>query len=160
VRSDDDIRKNVEAELRACPDVDETDIAVKVTHGTVTLTGFVRNLFHKYGAEDAVKRVAGVAAVANDIHVQSIPGHVSDPEIARRAVAAIRQQLPLCWEQIRPVVHHGSVTLQGTVEWIHQREEAAGAVRRLSGVVSVINSIALASGPQARGVPPQLTPSG
>jgi osmotically-inducible protein OsmY len=148
MRSDDDIRKNVEAELRCCPDVDETDIAVKVTRGTVTLTGFVRNVFHKYGAEDAVKRVAGVAAVANDIQLQSLLGAVSDPEIARQAVAAIKRQLPLCWEQIRPVVRQGSVTLEGTVEWIHQREEAEGAVRRLRGVVSVVNSIALASSPQ------------
>ncbi|HYB34185.1 MAG TPA: BON domain-containing protein, partial [Steroidobacteraceae bacterium] len=58
--------------------------------------------------------------------------------------------LPLCWEQIRPVVHQGSVTLEGTVEWIHQREEAEGAVRRLRGVVSVVNSIALASSPPSR----------
>jgi osmotically-inducible protein OsmY len=154
--SDDEIRASVEAELRACPDVDETDIAVKVTRGTVSLTGFVRSVFHKYGAEDAVKRVAGVAAVANDIQVQSLPGYVSDPEIARQAAAAIRRQLPLCWEQIRPVVRRGSVTLEGTVEWIHQREEAAGAVRRLRGVLSVVNSIALASSPQPRGLRRQL----
>lgn len=48
IRSDSEIKRNVEAELRCCPDVDETDIAVKVTGGAVTLTGFVRNFFHKY----------------------------------------------------------------------------------------------------------------
>jgi len=158
--TDDDIRASVEAELRACPDVDETDIAVKVTRGTVLLTGFVRNLFHKYGAEDAVTRVAGVVAVANDIQVQSLPDYVSDPEIARRAIAALRRQLPLCWEQIRPVVRRGRVTLEGTVEWIHQREEAAAAVGRLRGVVSVVNSIALASSAQSRGPLRQLTAAG
>lgn len=66
-RSDSDIRQNVEAELRCCPQVDETDIEVKVNGGIVTLTGYVRNFLHKYGAEDAAKRVAGVVAVANDI---------------------------------------------------------------------------------------------
>ena len=64
-RTDSDIQRQVEAELFACPDVDETDIAVKVTDGTVTLTGYARSLFDKYGAEDAVKRVRGVNAVAN-----------------------------------------------------------------------------------------------
>ena len=157
--TDDEIRAGVEAELRACPDVDETDIAVKVTRGAVLLSGFVRNLFHKYGAEDAVRRVAGVAAVANDIQVQSLPGYVSDPQIARQAVAAIRRQLPLCWEQIRPVVRRGSVTLEGTVEWIYQREEAAAAVRRLRGVVSVVNSITLASNPQPCALLARFTPT-
>ena len=46
-RSDTDIQHQVESELFACPDVDETDIAVKVTDGTVTLTGYARSFFDK-----------------------------------------------------------------------------------------------------------------
>ena len=144
-RSDAEIRTAVEEELRCCPDIDESDIAVKVTGGLVTLMGFVRNFFHKYGAEDAVMRVAGVTAVANDIQVLSPCAAASDPELARQVLAAIRRQLPLCWRQIRPVVRDGSVTLEGNVEWIHQRVEAEGAARRVRGVVSVTNSIALAA---------------
>jgi osmotically-inducible protein OsmY len=68
-RADSDIQRQVEAELFACPDVDETDIAARVTDGTVTLTGYARSLFDKHGAEDAVTRVRGVTAVANDIQV-------------------------------------------------------------------------------------------
>jgi len=63
-RADSDIQRQVESELFACPDVDETDIAVKVIRGAVTLTGFARSFFDKFGAEDAVKRVRGVTAVA------------------------------------------------------------------------------------------------
>jgi len=70
-RSDTEIKANVEAELSCCPNIDERGIAVRVSDGTVTLSGVVRNLFHKYGAEDAVRRVAGVAAVANQIRVQA-----------------------------------------------------------------------------------------
>ena len=69
-RADSEIQRQVESELFACPDVDETDIAVKVTAGTVTLTGFARSFFDKFGAEDAVKRVRGVTAVANAIEVR------------------------------------------------------------------------------------------
>lgn len=149
-RSDDDIKHNIEAELRCCPHVDETDIAVKVTEGIVTLTGYVRNFFHKYGAEDAVKRVAGVIAIANDIQIHAPQAAApSDPELAREAVAAIKRQLPACWEQIRPIVHQGSVTLEGVVGETYQREEAVGAVRRVRGVVCVINAIRLAPGAQA-----------
>ena len=148
MRSDSDIKHNVEAELRCCPNVDETDIAVKVTGGIVTLTGYVRNFFHKYGAEDAVKRVAGVVAIVNDIEIQASAA-VSDPELAREAVAAIKRQLPVYWEHIRPIVHQGSVTLEGMVDANYQREEAEGAVRRIRGVVCVVNAIGLAPGAQA-----------
>src|SRR5215469_12879211 len=67
VKSDSDIRCAVEAELSAHPLVDDTDIVVKVERGVVTLSGYVRTLFHKFGAEDAVKRVAGVVRVINTI---------------------------------------------------------------------------------------------
>ena len=150
VRSDSDIKCNVEAELRCNPCVDETDIAVKVTGGIVTLTGYVRNFLHKYGAEDAVKRVAGVVAIANDI--QLVAQHydvVSDPELAREALAAIKQRLPMYCEQIRPVVRQGIVTLEGVVDEHCQREEARAAVRGLRGVVCVINAISLTPAAQA-----------
>ena len=71
VRADGEVKQDVEAELRCHPDVDETNIAVEVMRGTVTLSGYVRNLFDKYGAEEAVRRVAGVLAVANDIAVRA-----------------------------------------------------------------------------------------
>src|SRR5271168_595245 len=41
--SENDIRQDVEAELKWSPDVDDTDIAVKVNGGAVTLTGYVRH---------------------------------------------------------------------------------------------------------------------
>lgn len=141
MKSDTDIRRDVEAELRWSPDVDETDIAVKVNSGEVTLSGYARNYLEKYQAETAVKRVKGVAAVANDIEIRPITGTPTDPEIARAAVAALRAELPLACENIRPIVKQGRITLEGTVEWHHQRERAEGAMRRLNGVTSLHNSI-------------------
>ena len=43
MRSDSEIKHDVEEELRWDPDIDPTDIAVAVKDGVVTLTGFVRN---------------------------------------------------------------------------------------------------------------------
>lgn len=150
-RSDTDIQRQVECELFACPHVDETDIAVKVTDGTVTLTGYARSFFDKYGAEDAVKRVRGVAAVANDIQV---PGRsaaaVTDPEIARAAVAAIRRALPQGSEGIMPLVREGVVTLEGVLDWNCERERAERVVREVHGVATVINAIMLTLGARRR----------
>jgi len=42
MKSDTDIKRDVEAELRWDPDIDATDIAVAVKGGVVALTGFVR----------------------------------------------------------------------------------------------------------------------
>jgi osmotically-inducible protein OsmY len=70
-KADREVKLAIEAELHCHPDVDETHIAVEVLCGSVRLSGHVRNLFDKYGAEDAVRRVAGVNAIANDITVRS-----------------------------------------------------------------------------------------
>ena len=42
MKTDSDIKRDVEAELKWDPDIDATDIAVAVKDGVVTLTGFVR----------------------------------------------------------------------------------------------------------------------
>lgn len=95
MRSDTDIKRDVEAELRFRPDIDERDIAVKVDNSVVTLTGFTQTFFDKQLAEDAVKRIAGVSGVANDIEVRlGDGGRLTDPEITRAAVQAIRSELP------------------------------------------------------------------
>jgi osmotically-inducible protein OsmY len=144
MRSDIDIKRDVEAELRWNPDIDATDIAVAVKNGVVTLTGFVRSYAQKLEAEQTAKRVTGVVAVANDIEVRlPIFNQRPDPEIARDAVAAIQNELPYSSDHIRVVVKDGWVTLEGWVEWNYQRERAERAVRRLRGVKGLTNLIQL-----------------
>lgn len=142
MKSDSEIMRDVEAELRWSPDFDETDVAVKVNDSVVTMTGFVHEFAEKYQAETAVKRVAGVAGVANDIEVR-LPSRdrVADPEIAREAVAALRHELPIACENIKVLLHQGRVTLEGAVEWGYQKEYAENAVRRLRDITGVSNLI-------------------
>lgn len=142
MRSDNDIRRDVEDELRWDPDIDATDIAVSVNNGVVTLAGFVRSYMQKYEAENDAKRVAGVVAVANDIEVR-LPNidERPAPDIARDAVAHVKSELPYAWDGIRVVVKSGWLTLEGEVEWYYQKERAEEAVRRVRGVIGVTNSI-------------------
>lgn len=144
MKSDTDIKEDVENELRWDPDIDATDMAVAVSKGVVTLTGFARSYSDKWGAEVAAKRVAGVLGVANDIEVR-LPGSDErpDPEIARDAVSAIKTQLPVSWEGVKVIVKSGWVTLEGELEWNYQRERAESAVRWLRGVKGVTNLIKL-----------------
>jgi osmotically-inducible protein OsmY len=144
MRSDIDIKRDVEAELRWNPDIDATDIAVSVKDGIVTLSGFVRSYAQKFEAEQTAKRVNGVRAVANDIEVRlPIFNQRPDPEIARDAVEEIQKNLPYASDHIGVVVRDGWVTLEGSVEWNYQRERAAQVVRRVRGVKGVTNLIEL-----------------
>ena len=91
-----------------------------------------------------MKRVVGVVGVANDLEVR-LPGidERPDPDIARDAVAAIRNELPFSSEHIRVTVKNGWITLEGEVEWHYQQEGAERAVRRLKGVKGISNLIKL-----------------
>jgi osmotically-inducible protein OsmY len=144
MRSDAEIEKDVKEELRWDPDLDASDIAVSVKNAVVTLTGFAKSFSDKLEAEAAVKRVAGVAGVANDLEVR-LPAadQRPDPEIARDAVAAIKSQLPISAEKIKVVVKNGWVTLEGEAEWQYQRTTAEAAVRKIKGVKGITNAILL-----------------
>ena len=144
MKTDNDIRRDVELELKWDPDIDATDIAVNVKTGVVTLTGFVRSYGQKYQAERDAKRVSGVVAVANDIEVRlPVIDQRPDPEIARDAAATLKNELPYSHQFIKAVVKAGRVGLEGDVEWNFQRERAENAVRRIKGVKGVTNMIVL-----------------
>jgi osmotically-inducible protein OsmY len=142
MRSDEDIKRDVEAELRWDPDIDATDVAVAVKNGVVTLTGFVRSYTQKYQAERDAKRVQGVLAVANDLEVRLPVIHQKpDPEIAREVVEEIKNELPYSYSMVKVVVNNGWVTLEGDVEWNYQKERAEAAARRVRGVKGITNFV-------------------
>jgi osmotically-inducible protein OsmY len=153
IKTDNDIRRDVEAELRWDPEIDDTDVAVKTTNAVVTLTGFVHSYVEKYQAANAAKRVAGVTALANDIEVRLSPSlDISDPQLARDAVASLKTELPLSWDKIKLTVQDGRVSLEGEVGWHYQRERAERAMHNLAGVVSVRNSIRIKPSVSATGL--------
>ncbi len=92
---DRDIERKVMDELRSDPTIDATEIAVAVENGVVTLGGFARTYSEKLGAGRVARRVAGVAAVANDIDVR-LPELDNRPDslLARVALAWIQDRLP------------------------------------------------------------------
>jgi osmotically-inducible protein OsmY len=142
MRSDDEIKRDVEEELDFDPHIDPTDIGVAVKDGVVTLSGFARSYGQRRAAEAAAKRVAGVLAVVNNLEVRlPIIHRRADPEIARDAVESIKYWLPYSYERIKVVVKEGWVTLEGEVEWNYQREDAEKAVATLRGVKGVSDEI-------------------
>ncbi|SAK94133.1 transport-associated protein [Caballeronia temeraria] len=142
MRTDDDIKRDVEYELRWDPDIDPSDIGVAVKDGAVTLSGFARSFRQRTKAEEDATRVRGVKGVANDIEVRlPLVNKRPDPEIVREIIAQLKAELPYAVEDIKAVVRDGHVTLKGEVEWDYQRRRAADTALRVSGVTGLTNDI-------------------
>jgi osmotically-inducible protein OsmY len=143
-RTDEQIQREVLAELKWEPRVVPNEIGVVVKDGVVTLTGWVDSYVKKWGAEEAAHRVRGVKAVANDIEVR-LPGSAerTDADIAAAATRALEWDAMIPLEKLDVTVSKGWVTLSGEVEWYYQKQDAERVVRRLTGVRGVSNLITL-----------------
>ncbi len=130
--------------LRESAEIQAVDIALKVTEGVIALGGYVRRFSDKYRAEDLVKCLPGVLAVANDIEVlSSSPESVSDPELARAAVGTLRRVLPASCARIRLTVRRRIITLEGVLEQDLERTRALAAIRMLPGVEAIVNLLSV-----------------
>ena len=143
-RTDDQIRHDVEEELRWDARLQPNEIGVIVKDRVVTLTGWVDSFVKKWAAERAALRVAGVRAIANDIEVR-LPASAerTDSDIAAAAVRALQWDALIPDEQVKVRVSKGWVTLEGEVEWEYQKRAAERAVRSLAGVRGVTNLVSV-----------------
>jgi osmotically-inducible protein OsmY len=148
MKTDLDLKSDVLSELEYEPGVKVEDIGVSVKDGIVTLNGAVSGYAEKLAAERAVKRVAGVRGLAEDLTVE-VPESArrTDSEIAAAALAAIERVSTVPEGSIKVMVRQGSLTLEGTVDGWHQKTAAEEAVRHLAGVRGVTNFVKLKPGP-------------
>jgi osmotically-inducible protein OsmY len=141
-KTDDEIKQEVERELRWDTRVEENTIGVVVSHGVVALTGTVGSYARKLAAQEAAHRVHGVLDVANDIEVKPAGSLArNDTEIALAVRQSLEWDVLVPSEHIRSTVANGWVTLEGDVETLSQREDAERAVRFLRGVKGVRNRL-------------------
>ena len=144
MKSDLKIKNDVLEELSWQPNIDETQVGVAVKNGIVTLTGIVSDLTKKDAIESAVKSIAGVKAVAEEIKVKyGDSDKHSDIEIAKAAVDALDWNASVPMDQITVEVDHGTIYLTGEVEWAYQKDFAKRTIENLLGVKEVINNIQL-----------------
>lgn len=138
------LRQSIIDELEFDPSVDGAHIGVAVEDGVVTLSGHVGSYAERIAAEELVRRVKGVKAIAQEVEVR-YPGKkkTSDDDIAKRAVAILAWDASVPDERISVKVQQGWITLSGEVDWHYQRQAAEHAVRKLSGVVGISNLIAV-----------------
>lgn len=142
MKSDIELKKDVEAELQWDPQINAATVGVEVKDGIVTLEGKVRSYAEKFAAERAAQRIQGVKGIALELHV-SVPGSSrrDDADIAKAARDALHWNSLVPDERIKVLVEDGFVTLSGEVEWLYEKTASEAAVRPLTAVRAVINNI-------------------
>lgn len=148
MRTDNELRTDVIAELNWDPGIRDEDIATAVKDGVVTLAGIVDTYAQRYAAERAVERVHGIRAIVNELTVK-LPGTLerSDPDLAHAALTALQWNVQVPAERIKVKVANGWLTLEGEVDGYFQKEAAERAVRYLMGVKGVSNLITMRATP-------------
>jgi len=137
-----ELQLKVLQELDWDPRINAANIGVTVEDGIVTLSGDVSSYFEKVAAEQVVKRVAGVKAVAEELEVK-LPafGQRSDGDLAMSVLDALQWDVSVPDQHVDVKVEHGWVTLQGEVDWDYEKQAAKAAVERLAGVKGITNLI-------------------
>ena len=145
MKTDQQLRRDVEDELSWDPRISDAEIGVAAKDGVVTLSGSVKSYAQRLAAEHAAERVSGVRAVAEELRVK-LPGTIdlSDTDIAHRAINAMKWDVEVPNAKLKARVDKGWVTLEGEVDWQFERQAAERAVRYLTGVKGVSNQIHIA----------------
>lgn len=142
MKTDAELKKDIEAELDYEPSLDSAHIGVTVKDGVVTLTGHVDSYTERWRAEEAAKRVYGVAAIANELDVK-LPGTSErrDEDLAAACAAALKTTWSGPADKVKAVVSNGFVELVGEVERHYQKTAAELAIRDLIGIRGIANHI-------------------
>lgn len=142
MRTDQELHRDVVAELNWQPALRDEEIGVAVKGGVVTLSGEVTTYARKFEAERAAESVHGVKAVAVDLNVKLPHSFVhSDTEIAHAALQALKWDVEVPDDKIKLRVEDGRILFEGKVDFQYQRLAAERAVRYLAGVKGVTSLI-------------------
>jgi osmotically-inducible protein OsmY len=144
MKTDAELKRDVNAELAWDPAINASAIGVAVKDGVVTLSGHLDTYAEKVAVERALRRVVGVKAIALELDIRLSPTHRrSDTDIANTIESTLRWNGVVPTNKVRVIVDKGWVTLQGEVDWDFQRRSVEKAIRPLIGVVGINNEIAI-----------------
>jgi osmotically-inducible protein OsmY len=141
VTADDEIAKRAVNTISWNTAVPSDAVQVKVQKGWLTLTGKVEWQYQKTAAADAVRELAGVVSVTNQIEVKP---QASDVDIKKRIEEALKRNAEVEANAIEINVVDGKVTLDGRVKLWSERSAAERAAWSAPGVSLVVDRITVA----------------
>ncbi len=113
-------------------------VKAQVEDGWVTLRGEVRWHFEKDAAETAVRTLAGVVGVINDV---TLKPRVDGVDVANDIRSALHRSWFFDGDTIKVAVDGGTVRLTGSVETQHDRKVAEKTAWAAPGAVKVENML-------------------
>ena len=148
-----ELADDVSEELSYDPSVVGADkVDVSAAEGVVTLEGEVDSLAQRWAIERAVRRVAGVTDVNNDLVVVPPANLDRTDDQIENAVNILLEWTATLPAGIKATVAGGWVTLEGTVGFRFQKQAAENAVRQLVGVRGVENDLVVATAEAAQDI--------
>ena len=140
--SDDQIAKRA-LDIIAWDSTIPTDkVQLKVQDGFITLSGQVDWYYHRDDAESAVRRLAGVKGIANDIIIKP---RAQALDIKHLIETALQRNAEVEAGSIKVSVLNGRVTLDGKVKAWYERDLAERTAWSAPGVISVEDHINIVS---------------
>lgn len=144
MKTDAVLQRNIQDALNYEPSLKAGEIGVTVTDGIVTLTGTTDHYYKKLVAEKAARRIEGVRAVVEKIQVDLVkPFFKSDNDLAKDITKALHWNYSIPDDKIVVKVEDGYVTLDGSVAWDYQRQDALKEVARIIGVKGITNNLTI-----------------
>lgn len=140
IRDDQDIAKAALDAIKWNVWVPEESIKIMVEEGWVTLSGKVKMDFQRQTAESAVRHLAGVRGVSNQISVEPV-AKVKD--IQFQIKKALHRHAEEDANAIHVEVADGDVTLTGKVHSWSEKSEAEWAALGTTGVRKVKNNVSV-----------------
>lgn len=140
IRTDDEIAVSALWALTWDAEIPAENIEVTVSQGWLTLRGQVEWQYQRQDAENAVRRLAGVRGISNQITVR--PHNEALPvQMTRDIGKALSRSADMDGRQINVDVQEGDVVLTGTVGSWAQKEEAERLAWLAPGAADVENQI-------------------
>lgn len=140
-RTDPEIARDVIEAMKLDARVPDDRIKVTVQNGYVTLDGVVDWYYQREAAESRARNVNGVRSLINSIAVKS---KVSTAEVKTKIEEALRRSAEVDARSIFVSAQDGTVTLDGSVRSLLEKQQAERAAWSAPGVSRVIDNIAVA----------------
>lgn len=138
--ADDEIARRAVDAITWNVSIPRDKVQVKVQDGWITLTGKLEWQYQKNAAAEAVRGLAGVVGVANQIEITP---RASVSDIKKRIENALKRDAETEAQTIRVNVLDGKVTLEGKVRAWSERQAAERAAWSSPGVRAVDDRISI-----------------
>ncbi len=140
-RTDADIAQSAKNVLSWSTSVPKDAIKVMVEGGWLSLTGDVEWQFQRQAAADALRHLAGVTGISNEIGIKPV---LSSSSVKSDIEAALKRRAVADGKAITVEVDGGDVTLTGSVHSWAERDLATRSAWGSAGVRQVVDKMTMA----------------